>query len=112
MIRELVNWFFGVLEHYVGHYLVIDNWYKIGTGVSIAGYSLNSIFGEVHFLFAADWLNSMITNPVPYVTAAGILMVNVVAVWQKVQSNRRAEERHQQELLQDMERYRRELGEE
>jgi hypothetical protein len=104
MFFEAINNFFTVA---LGKWLAIDHWYKVGMGANFGGFTLAQILPDSDTISTATtgiW-DSVLNNPVSIATAFGVLLVNLVAAWQKVQQNRREEERHQQELEQDRARH-------
>lgn len=107
MLTETINYWVETL----GNWIAIDHWYKVGMGTSIGGFSLSQLLPDPMLINAAPTIwDKVINNPVSLATAFGILLVNVVAAWQKVQQNRREEEKHRQEIEQDKARHELEIN--
>lgn len=101
MINEIIQTIWQSIHGILSRYLVDDKWFYISTGTAGGGYTISEIFYSPMVGFSSSSISiidKISDNPVAYATAFSIVVTLAYSMWQKRQSERRAEEQHDLEM--------------
>ena len=119
MIKAIVHaallpleWIFQIVQYYLGDYIIVDDWYKLGMATSCTGLTVTSVAPQpvIGFSVQGGIAETVLSNPILWISAFFLVVINIFSVWHKVRDDKRKEARHLQEMRQDEEKHKAELS--